>query len=197
VSQRLSGLAALLLAACGGARGEFGTGSERDGVQPEPTAGDQAAGAEQLPSRGPAPVIDGNTLITLERTQCFGVCPAYSLSIAGDGSVHYVGAQFVKVVGEASSQVAVSGVQSLVDQMWDAGYLDMNEPSPCDVTWTDAPSVITSLSLGGHAHRVSHYHGNPCAPASLTTIEDRIDELAGSERWLRCDTPSGYCSPSY
>lgn len=188
LSQRLVGLAALLLAACGGERGEFGGAGERDGVPPGPAAGDEQPG-----SRGPAPPIDINTSITLERTQCFGVCPVYSVSIIGDGSVQYVGTNYVKVVGQASGQIAVSEVQSLVDEMWDAGYLDMNEPSPCTVSWTDAPSVITSLSLGAHAHTVSHYHGNPCSPTALTTIEDRIDEVAGSERWLRCDTPSGFC----
>jgi hypothetical protein len=170
VAQRLVGLAALLLlAACGGVRA----------------------------ARGPAPLIDADTSITLERTACFGLCPAYSLSIQGEGSVSYLGTSFVKVVGDASSQVTVSDVQGLVDEMWDAGYLDMTEPSPCSATITDAPMVITSLTLAAQTHRVAHYRGNPCSPSALTTIEDRIDEVAGSQRWLRCDTPSGYCPSGY
>jgi hypothetical protein len=181
--------ALLVLGACGGARSEFATDGERDALRPGPSSN------QRSPSRGPAPLIDVNTSITLERTECFGVCPAYSLSIQGDGSVSYLGTSFVKVVGEASSQVPVSDVQALVDEMWAAGYLEMNEPTACDGTYTDAPSVITSLTLGAQTHRVSHYHGNPCSPAALTEIEDRIDEVAGSERWLRCDTPSGYCPP--
>ena len=31
--------------------------------------------------------------VTLERTVCFGTCPAYSVRIAGDGLVEYIGKQ--------------------------------------------------------------------------------------------------------
>ena len=192
VSRQLPGLAALLLlGACGGARGEFGTDGERGG---DPTNSSNSASSE---SRGAAPLVDPDTLITLRRSECFGVCPAYSLSVSGEGTVSYVGTSYVKVQGVASSQVSVSQVQELVNEMWDAGYFDMVEPSPCNSSITDAPSVITSLRLGPQTHRVEHYRGNPCSPRSLTTIEDRIDEVTGSDRWLRCDTPTGYCPPSY
>jgi hypothetical protein len=185
---RCAGLAALLLlGACGGARAEFATDGERDAVRPD------SSNPASPGSRGTAPLVDADTLVTLQRSECFGVCPAYSLSVSGEGAVSYLGARYVKVRGEASSQVSVSEVQELVNEMWDAGYLHMVEPSPCNGSITDAPSVITSLTLGQQTHRVTHYHGNPCSPAALTTIEDRIDEVAGSERWLRCDTPSGYC----
>jgi hypothetical protein len=180
-------VALLLLGACGGARSEFGT----DGVPTDIKA--SPGGATGPTARGAAPSIDADTSITLQRSACFGVCPSYSLSIEGDGVVSYIGASFVKVRGAASSQISSSAVQGLVDDMWSAGYFDLDEPSPCSSTWSDAPSVITSLTLGERKHRVEHYHGNPCTPEVLTTIEDQIDEIAGSERWLRCDTPSGYC----
>jgi hypothetical protein len=185
---RFVGLAApLLLGACGGARGDFASDGERDGVRP---GSGRPAPSE---TREAAPLVDADTLITLSRSECFGVCPVYSLSVTGEGAVSYLGTSYVKVRGVASSQVSVSQVQELVNEMWDAGYLAMVEPSPCGSSITDAPSVITSLRLGEQTHRVVHYHGNPCSPATLTTIEDRIDEVAGSERWLRCDTASGYC----
>jgi hypothetical protein len=188
---RLGALSALLLlGACGGARGEFPGGGERGAV---PTDSSNPAAPE---AHDAAPLVDADTLITLRRSECFGVCPVYSLSVSGDGTVSYVGTSYVKVRGVASGQISVSDVQELVNEMWDAGYFEMMEPSPCTSSFTDAPSVITSLRLGRETHRVEHYHGNPCSPASLTTLEDRIDEVAGSERWLRCDTPSGYCPPN-
>lgn len=191
VSHWLAALAALLLGACGGARSEFGAEGESDAVRPA------AAGDPPSSSRRPAPLVDADTLITLERSDCYGVCPVYSLSVSGEGAVSYVGSSYVKVRGEASSQIEVPRVQELVNEMWDSGYLDMVEPSPCGTSITDAPSATTSLRLGQQTHRVVHYHGNPCSPATLTTLEDRIDEVAGSARWLRCDTPSGYCPPEF
>src|SRR5712691_7505714 len=36
-------------------------------------------------------------VITLERTMCYGTCPAYTLRITGDGSVEYEGMRYVRV----------------------------------------------------------------------------------------------------
>jgi len=37
--------------------------------------------------------------ITLERTECYGFCPIYTLTIQGDGTVVYDGKDFVKTKG--------------------------------------------------------------------------------------------------
>ncbi len=41
-----------------------------------------------------------DVVITLERTQCFGSCPVYKLTVYGDGRVVYEGGGFVKIKGE-------------------------------------------------------------------------------------------------
>jgi hypothetical protein len=41
----------------------------------------------------------------LERTACYGTCPAYSVEIRGDGSVHYDGRAFVAVRGDHSESI--------------------------------------------------------------------------------------------
>jgi hypothetical protein len=108
--------------------------------------------------------------------------------------VAYFGRLYVNVKGAASKQVAVSDVQSLVDQMLQADYLDLTVPAACPGgIVTDAPGATTSITLGGQTHTVEHYHGNSCAPAVLQALEDAIDEVAGSSEWVRCDTPGGAC----
>jgi hypothetical protein len=139
-------------------------------------------------------LVDSETLITLERTACYGSCPDYSLSIAGDGTVTYLGRSYVNIKGAASKQVAVSNVQALVDQMLQADYFELSVPVECSQgIFTDAPSATTSLLLGQRTHTVEHYYGNPCAPAALQVLEDAIDEAAGSAEWLKCHTSSGVC----
>ena len=144
---------------------------------------------------GPQPIVDANTAITLDRTVCFGFCPSYSLRIGGDGTVAYSGRQFVKVVGTASAQVPVSDVQGLVNEMEQANYFSLTVPETCaQGIATDHPTATTSLTLAGVTHSVVHYSGNLCAPAVLTTLEDRIDAVAHSAQWVACDTAAGYCT---
>jgi hypothetical protein len=138
--------------------------------------------------------VDATTVITLDRSECYGFCPSYSLTIRGDGAAAYQGRRFVKVVGAASTQLQVSAVQALVDEMVQADYFKLSVPTPCaQGMMSDNPTATTSLTLAGRSHTVENYHGNPCAPAALTGIEDRIDEVAGSSQWTKCETSSGYC----
>jgi hypothetical protein len=171
-------LSLVLASACGGAAGS--DLSERDGALHTATPDGQ---------RG----IDADTRVTLERTECFGPCPVYTLSISGDGTVTYWGERFVRVVGEASSQLPVADVEALVDAMLDANYLALRIPTSCREFITDASTVTTSLTWGGRSNTIEHYYGNPCAPAVLRELEDRIDAVAGSAAWLACDAPDGVC----
>src|SRR3954471_18060969 len=96
------------LSGCGAAASADAPGG---GVESEP-------GAAPLASLS----IDADTRIMLSRSECYGSCPVYSLTIAGDGTVTYEGKAFVRVQGPASDQVSVSNVQALVDRMLHADY---------------------------------------------------------------------------
>ena len=140
--------------------------------------------------------VDATTVVTLDRMECFGACPSYSLTLDGSGTVSYQGRRFVKVVGTASVQIQVSTVQALVDKMIRADFFNLSVPATCPQgISTDGPTATTSLTLAGRSHSVEHYHGNACAPAVLDTIEEDIDLTAGSAAWVDCDTSSGYCPP--
>lgn len=146
-------------------------------------------------SDGIASTVDARTVITLERSYCFGMCPVYSLTIGGDGTVTYQGTRYVNVVGTATSQIPVSDVQALVDQMMQADYFNLSVPATCpEGMWTDMPSSITSLSLDNQSHTIVYDHGNQCAPAILATLENRIDEISKSAQWVKCDTADGICA---
>jgi hypothetical protein len=138
--------------------------------------------------------IDSDTLITLARSACYGSCPVYSLAIGGDGTVTYTGEAFVRVMGPASGEVAVSNVQALVDRMLRADYFNLSVPMTCRAgIATDASGATTSLALGQRMHTVQDYHGNACAPAVLVELENAVDALAGSKQWVPCQTNGGAC----
>jgi hypothetical protein len=52
---------------------------------------------------------------------------------------------------------------------------------------TDMPSANTSIRLNGKAKGVDHYHG--CGVKGvlpkLTALEDRIDAVVGTQKWIK------------
>ncbi|MEY2934117.1 MAG: hypothetical protein RL033_4866 [Pseudomonadota bacterium] len=145
--------------------------------------------------------IDANTVVTLQRDSCYGGCPVYSVRMEGDGSVAFNGKQFVQTIGEATGQAPIADVSGLVGAMLDVDYFSLESDGGCrpgdTVTFiSDASGATTSLTLGDRTKAIRDFHGNSCAPRVLRSIEDLIDEVAGTARWVKCPTPDGFCPPT-
>ena len=123
-----------------------------------------------------------DTVITLERTACFGACPIYTVSIFEDGTVIYEGANFVEVDGEQTSQIEPETVEMMVQAFEDAGYFEWDE-SYENMTVSDLPTVITSVTRNGETHRIARYTGDDSAPLALPFLEQWIDQVANTAMW--------------
>ena len=130
--------------------------------------------------------------VTLERTVCFGNCPSYQVTIAQDGTVNFEGRDFVKTKGTARAQINPEDFKKLVNEFEKIKYFSLDdkyEPgSPgCPNAATDSPSARTSIQLTGRSKGVSHYYG--CGDSEvlrvLTALERKIDEIAGTEKWIK------------
>ena len=129
------------------------------------------------------------TLVTLERRPCYGVCPTYSISIAGNGTVVFEGRANVDSSRRITSRVHPDSVAALVrlfeaEKFFALPYRYVRGGPGCEPYYFDAPVVISSLSIGRQAKNVEHDHGCSGAPASLTMLENRVDEIAMSWRWI-------------
>jgi acetamidase/formamidase len=131
-------------------------------------------------------------LITLERTVCFGTCPDYKVTISSNGAVTFEGRQFVKTKGIARGQIKPEDFRQLVNEFEKIKYSSLDEKyepgSPgCGMARTDNPSARTSIQINGRAKTVSHYYGCHDSEVlrSLTTLERKIDDVAGTEKWIR------------
>ncbi|HSC07872.1 MAG TPA: DUF6438 domain-containing protein [Steroidobacteraceae bacterium] len=127
-------------------------------------------------------VLDDSTVIALERGPCFGKCSQYSVAIYGSGRVEFNGRRYVCAPGHRTAQASVADVRSLLEQMLALGYLDFywrpgSKPSLSD-------TVISSLNHDGYYRRVEHHIGDREAPLFLRELEERIDSVAGTWRWL-------------
>lgn len=121
-------------------------------------------------------------ILTLERTACFGACPMYKLTVYGNGKVVYEGKRFVKVTGTHTTTISQSAVRKLVAEFQRLQYFQL--PDSYTGGHTDAPSAITSLSMGKQQKTVNHYLASPNAPAKLTALENKIDVVVNSNQWI-------------
>src|SRR6266404_2997828 len=133
-----------------------------------------------------------NDLITLERTVCFGSCPSYRVTLSQDGTVTFEGRRFVKTTGTVTEQVSPDKFQQLVDEFEGIKYFSLQDrytqrADGCTTFMTDMPSANTSLSLNGRVKTVAHYFGcrGPEIIPALTALERKIDEVAGTEKWIK------------
>jgi Domain of unknown function (DUF6438) len=127
-------------------------------------------------------------VITLERTVCRGTCPAYKLTIEGNGTVIYEGQDFVQVKGKQTASLSPAQIQDLVSTFEQAKFFTLTDYTHEDTT--DSPSVITSITINGKTKTVNHYYGDNSAPQALFDMESKIDEITNSKQWTGTVTSS-------
>ncbi len=121
-----------------------------------------------------------DVVITLERTACYGTCHAYKLTISGEGTVEYEGKQFVNVIGKQTDKISIGKVNELVNTFYNINYFSLKDNYYEPVT--DLPTTTTSITINGKTKTVVDYVG---APQSLKDLENKIDEITNSKRWIK------------
>ncbi len=127
-------------------------------------------------------------LITMQRTMCFGFCPAYTVSITGEGEVQYTGERCVKETGEQSATIAPEAVQELVAEFEKIDFFALQDEYTAEVT--DLPSTTVTITLDDRHKSVLDYHG---APEALQVLERKIDEVANTAQWTGGEPKPEYC----
>jgi hypothetical protein len=154
------------------------------------------AACHSAPRPDSSPASGSADSLVLERTRCFGACPAYHLSLRPDGRV-----TFVSLVPRDSSltfldSIAPSNVTWLVQQADHIGLAKLppviaEDSTLCTVRATDHPTVTVALFRAGTATRVEDYRGcyagtNLTVATSLARLRrftGQIDSVAHTARW--------------
>lgn len=126
------------------------------------------------------------TSITLKRTQCFGSCPAYTVTISGTGEVTWLGDANVAVRGQAKDKIDPKVVMALLDRARAAGFFDLRAVYRGDAT--DGPTFTITITRGGRTKQVEDYVGALVGmPYEVTLLEQAIDRAARTARWIGPD----------
>ena len=153
--------------------------------------------------------IGDELTIRMERKGCYGQCPVYDLNIQQNGDVTFEGKGYTTTIGTVESKVTQEQLQELISEIRNNDFFAFRNAyetgaDSCPTTVTDMPTVILTVRLDGREKTVSHYHGclesselQPAEPGmvhraeklhpfprKLTTLEDRVDEIVMTKRWI-------------
>ena len=137
--------------------------------------------------------IPSDTLITLQRTNCFFTCPDYMVTISADGKVVFQGNANVKVKGESEAFISPEKVELLIKSFKKAKFFSLRNryslpEDGCRIYDGDASSATISIVLNGKSKSIDHYLGchqkKGTAVRALIELEGLIDELTNTARWI-------------
>jgi hypothetical protein len=141
------------------------------------------------PAAFPEPWDLKSVEINLTRSMCYGRCPEYTLKIHGDGSVHFSGRHYVAATGDHEAQVSPGAVKELVQKFEQAHFFAAADRYAASVT--DNPTYTLTLIVGGKKKTVTDYVGTQAGmPLVITDLENAVDELADTKRWIKGDESS-------
>jgi len=137
--------------------------------------------------------IPADTLITLQRTNCFFTCPDYMVTISADGKVVFQGNANVKVKGQSETTISPEKVQLLIRSFEKAKFFSLRNSyslpeDGCRLYDGDTSSATISIVLNGKSKSIDHYLGchqkKGTAVRALIELEELIDELANTAQWI-------------
>jgi hypothetical protein len=160
------------------------------------------------PGGSPIEYVLADVQISLQRTECFGLCPVYEVRIGGDGNVVYEGEDHVRLEGMQEASIDKAAVFTLLEKIYHARFFEMRDGYYGQSNFlelegkivvfgesntTDLPSQIVTVRIGDYEKRVVDYVGSP---VELVELVELIDQVSGVRQWVECDRSNGsdgYC----
>jgi len=135
-------------------------------------------------NRGVPSASSSGLLVRMERTLCFGSCPDYLVEVDTDGTVRYEGNLHVRTTGKASGHLTLAKVTALRDAIEQARFRD-TPVKCCDcLDSTDSPFVKITVVDGRPPKAIDDYHGCEATPKSIRELEDNIDRIIDTKKWI-------------
>jgi len=138
--------------------------------------------------------------VELSRGPCFGSCPAYTVTVHGDGQVQYVGQQGrrSRIQTKKSGTVPREKVQEILQVLDRVEFMTLEGRA---FFWAfDTPSVGVRASVDGKKKQVASDASFVGAPkgrqARFVEATRQIDDILASTTWLKCEGECEYSASS-
>ncbi len=121
------------------------------------------------------------TKIELERTECYGTCPSYIVSLYADGTAKYNGRKYAARTGSFDGDL----------EIWDYGqvcwmidkFKILDGPRDYSANWSDSATTIIRVTLreSGDLIEISDYGGQ--GPIELWSLFNAVDAVSSRIEW--------------
>jgi hypothetical protein len=126
-----------------------------------------------------------DTLAYYERTACFGFCPIFSCVFWNNGTVHYVGKNFVERIGSFQTNIDSTALHLIEQTAHDIQYFSLKPVY--DGPIHDVPAIITQLKFNDNQLRViNRYKG----PKELNQLYQVLDTILANAKWTNANQPT-------
>jgi hypothetical protein len=130
----------------------------------------------------PSPIKRSSVLISMKQMGCEGKCPAYRLTLHGDGTLEYEGLAFVSAMGKRTSRIAPEVVDDLVRQFKEADFFSA---LPEYRGAFDGGETLLQISFDGTSHKVNDALGFSAGlPTSIRDLEWSIYRATNVGQWV-------------
>lgn len=121
---------------------------------------------------------DTSSLIKMEKTGCYGTCPAYLLEVSDEGEMRFKGYGHTRV-DSASSQLTPEEVSVLRSLLISKEFQSLKEEYIADVS--DLPFTHLTIPTEGGEKKISCRGGMPDA---FSTVASFLTEKVDSKGWI-------------
>lgn len=118
--------------------------------------------------------------IAIEKTPCYGRCPAYRVAFLTDGRIFYQGIRNVTFVGDYQCMLGNAKVEALQQQLVDLDFFTLN--TRYDMGATDLPSTHFYLNYKGRNKSVEARQGAPIGLRDYATALEEIVNNCGLKK---------------
>lgn len=137
------------------------------------------------PGSGAGAPLTHRDWVSLKRTSCLGSCPAYTVTVHGDGAVLFTRPAGYDA-GTHAYRVPRKEAAALLRRIGRDGLWGLR--ANYDSGAVDAPSQILTFHVGGRDKRIVDVVGASVGmPATVTAFGEAVDRVARTRSWLHFD----------
>ncbi|MER2996828.1 DUF6438 domain-containing protein [Pontibacter populi] len=117
-----------------------------------------------------------------QKTPCFGTCPSYEALLHTDGTVRFVGHQYVPVTDTLTFQLTENELKALQTDLAELNYKTLQNYYKTD--WSDMPAThLYFYEAGKEVKHIKHEEGGP---EKLIQFNEKMHQLI----WKYVATPA-------
>ncbi|MDN5202974.1 DUF6438 domain-containing protein [Fulvivirgaceae bacterium BMA10] len=124
--------------------------------------------------------IDSDVVISMQKTNCLGNCPVYTIDIYESGLVILDGKENIDKLGEFKIKLSKNELKRLIDLFNAHDFFSFEEKYISNMT--DLPTTYLYFADDNRRKRVMDYDG---APESLKKLESEVAKLIQIPNWKK------------